>query len=335
MKKHNFYFIGECAVILSLLLLIGVLIKDDRQTVQGKEMVTSTAENEEGFGTEHVEVEIAEEDAEAKNRVVVGATVREKQKETKRISDETEERVGNSLSDNIQGTQNEEDKIKIAVFGDSIWAESDDEIGITENVEAVLNVKFYNCAIGGTSAAVDDEPTNLREWTSNSFNGMMYIATGRLNADQLIPNDAACEVIKTVNFEEMDYIIVSYGLNDYFLDVPVYPETYYDMTSYVGALRHGISKLQKYYPDAEIILTSPTYCEWFKGERQYELGVYVEAARSVAQEMGTHFLDMYHALGKTPDEKTEYLSDGVHLTEEGMALYARSVIDFFGKLQIQ
>ena len=36
-------------------------------------------------------------------------------------------------------------------------------------------------------------------------NGMMYIATGAVAADQIIPNDKACEVIKTVDFSDIDY----------------------------------------------------------------------------------------------------------------------------------
>jgi len=143
----------------------------------------------------------------------------------------------------------------------------------------------------------------------------------------LLSDDKAGEIIQNVNFDEVDYIIVSYGLNDYFSDVPVYPKEYYDVYSYIGALRHGITKLKKSFPQVEIILTSPTYCSWFQGERQYELGAYTEAARSVADEFEVHFLDMYHALGKTPDEKTQYLSDGVHLTEEGATLYANWVIE--------
>ena len=39
MKKHNFYFIGECVIILVLLAVIGFLIKDDKHTVTGKETV--------------------------------------------------------------------------------------------------------------------------------------------------------------------------------------------------------------------------------------------------------------------------------------------------------
>ena len=82
----------------------------------------------------------------------------------------------------------------------------------------------------------------------------------------------------------------------------------------------------------KFILTSPTYCGWFEGERQFELDDYVEAARGVAAEFDTYFLDMYHALGDNPTEKSKYLEDGVHLTQEGLTVYANCVIDFLNNL---
>ena len=36
MKKHNFYFIAECAIILVLLILIGILVKDKQPVTAGK-----------------------------------------------------------------------------------------------------------------------------------------------------------------------------------------------------------------------------------------------------------------------------------------------------------
>lgn len=346
MKKHNFYFLGECAIVLALLVLIGVLIRDEKHIVQGREGVTAVVEvseketddsaflqellKEQGTVTETEgaqETEAMSEEAlanEANNAAVAAQT------------GNTEENVvpANTVSENSATV--EEDEVKIVVFGDSIWNAGRGTDGISEQVMEQLDVEIYNCAIGGTTAAVPEgESTYHHEWTSRSFNGMMYIANDVISASQLIPNDAAYEVIKNVDFDEVDYVIVSYGLNDYFSDISVYPKEYFDLTSYVGALRHGIHKLQKNYPQLEVILTSPTYCGWFKGERQYELGTYVEAARSVAQEMDLHFLDMYHALGKNPDEKTEYLSDGVHLTKEGRTLYAHSVVEYLKTLGVE
>ena len=322
MKKHNFVFVGECVIVIALLVLIGLLIKDDNRGVQKEKtvnsVVVSTDELEKVVEDNFVEASSVKE-SEDLSKVAVETSV-------KSVSNREE-----SISDN-DVLQVDEDKVKIVVFGDSIWNEGRGTDGISEQVMEQLDVEIYNCAIGGTTAAVDGDVPEREEWDSRSFGGMVYVARGIIDADELMPDDAACEVIKQVDFNEVDYVIVSYGLNDYFSDITVYPKEYYDKSSYVGALRYGIHRLQKSFPHLEIILTSPTYCEWFKGERQFELGRYVECARGVAQEMDVHFLDMYHALGKNPEEKMEYLSDGVHLTSEGRTLYANSVIEYLKQL---
>lgn len=333
MKKHNFLFVGECAIVIVLLLLIGVLLKSDENVVHENIMSVVEETKEEASETFSVEEDVVEVQGESLTKLDDDVSLyEEKEQEYLPKQAISNQFADASISDNNL-SENKEDKIQIVVFGDSIWGDGRGTDGISEQVMEQMNVQIYNCAIGGTTAAVDGESTDRDEWTSRSFNGMVYIARDMIDEDELIPNDAACEVIKNVDFNEIDYVIVSYGLNDYFSDIPIYPQTYYDMTSYVGALRHGIHKLKKSYPHLEIILTSPTYCEWFKGERQFELGAYVEAARGVAEEMDAYLLDMYHAFGKNPEEKMEYLSDGVHLNSEGRRLYAISVMDCLKELR--
>lgn len=351
MKKHNFLFIGECAIVVALLLLIGVLVRDEKRMVQGRESVTAVVEVDEDMEEKRNflqkllpgQNDVAEEESTADLEEIENVIEEEIAEDiVEKMHNENHEPAIVSANESIEigdavsaNSTSEEDKIKIVVFGDSIWNEGRGTDGISEQVMEQLDVEIYNCAIGGTTAAVPEgESVDWSDWDSRSFNGMMYIATDIVSAGELIPNDEAYNVIKEIDFDDIDYAIVSYGLNDYFSDIPVYPETYYDLNSYVGALRHGVQKLHEEYPDMEFILTSPTYCEWFKGERHYELGTYVECARSVAQEMDLHFLDMYHALGKNPDEKMEFLSDGVHLTKEGRSLYAHSVIEYLKQLEV-
>lgn len=334
MKKHNFIFGIECVIIVVFLAVIGILIKDEKREVHGRETISTVieVEQEESVATaEMTEAETA--DAEP-----VAAAEDETEESEQAITEEkseaeaAEEDAGEEDSDAAK--EKKDDKVKIVVFGDSIWGDGRGEDGISEQVMEQFDVEIYNCAIGGTAAALEKSQT-LDNWDSKSFNGMVYVARDKISANDLIANDAACEVIKNVDFEEIDYVIVSYGLNDYFSDIPIYPQEYYDLTSYVGALRHGIHKLRKDYPQLEFIITSPTYCGWFVGQRQFELDEYVEAARSVAEEMDAHFLDMYHAFSKDVDKKIQYLEDGVHLTEEGRWLYSRSVIDCLESLGIQ
>lgn len=349
-KMRNRIFLIECAVILLLLGVIGFLLFDKKDP--GSMEVAVAKETEEGFLEENFffwkEDSVSENSALSQNHLV---TVSENNVASVSENAETEEAAADAGSDENGNTGTEiaaegiplntkdvierNKKTQIVVFGDSIWNAGRGTDGISEQIMEEKDVVIYNCSIGGTTAAVYNESTNWETWTSNSFNGMMYITNGLISEDQLIPNDTAAAVFKEIDFEQVDYIIVSYGLNDYFSNVPIFPKEYFDLTSYVGALRHGIHKIQKQYPHIEFILTSPTYCGWFEGERDFGLGNYVEAARGVSAEYETHFLDMYHALGKNPQEKTQYLEDGVHLTEEGRSLYARAVIDFLTANGIQ
>ena len=337
MKKHNFYFIGECAIIFALLILIGVLVKDSQPAAAQER--GSTGPITEIVETEKTEETSAEEVKASWENVVVEEVATAMETENmEAVTTETGENItesavsDNSIADNSD-VSDIENKTKVVVFGDSIWDSERGEDGISERVMEQLDVIIYNCAIGGSMAAVEGESPTWDTWNNSSFNGMMYVANGIADADDILLGTAAYDVITKVDFNEVDYVIVSYGLNDYFADIPIYPQVYYDTSSYVGALRHGVHKLREEYPNLKFILTSPTYCEWFKGERQFELGAYTEAARSVAKEMDTYFLDMYHALGKTPDEKMEYLSDGVHLNEEGRRLYAHSVIEYLKEIK--
>lgn len=321
MKKINFVFWGECIIIFVLLLVISGLIKEreDKNKMAGE--------------ISHVMAKEAE--LENKDSLMMRENV-----ENPKMEVTEEESTINSLelhndevkeNDKIETTEEAIDKMskpQIVVFGDSIWNAGRGKDGISEFIMKEKDVYIYNCAIGGTTAAVYNESTQWDSWTSNSFNGMMYLANDIISEDQLIPNDVVNSVFKEIDFNQVDYIIISYGLNDYFSDISIYPKEYYDLTSYVGALRHGIHKIREKYPQIQFIVTSPTYCEWFKGERQFELAAYAEAARGVAEEMGVHFIDMYHAFGTNPQDKMEYLQDGVHLTTEGREIYSRSVIDF-------
>ncbi|MBR3607493.1 MAG: hypothetical protein IKL51_07970 [Lachnospiraceae bacterium] len=312
MKKINWLFIGECIIILFLLLTIGYLIRMDDGMKAEEMMLVEVRENQQQYIEEELELE-EENVLIEENQVVSGNSL---DKEEINVIENTAEIVERNK------------KTQIVVLGDSIWNAGRGTDGISEQIMKEKDVIIYNCSIGGTTAAVHNESTHWENWTSKSFNGMMYLVTDIIKPENLIADDVAGEVFKGIDFEQVDYLIVSYGLNDYFSDVPIFPKEYYDLTSYVGALRHGIQKIREKYPQIKFILTSPTYCGWFENERQFGLGDYVEAARSVANEMDTYFIDMYHALGKNPQEKSEYLADGVHLTVEGREMYARSVIDF-------
>lgn len=345
MKKVNILFILECIIIVLLLAILGILLKDS--TGNKKEEVTLSEIME-------MESELEEfENEEIENMVSGIVNVADVVDSGDNIYQETElpsegmtvlsENMvsANSLSENDMETvsSNSTENMfmsgkDIVVFGDSIWNDGRGVDGISEHIQEKTGATIYNCAVGGSTAALVGENTDMQNWTSSSFNGMIYVARDLVSAYQVIPDREATEIVRTVDLDEMDYVIVAYGLNDFFSDVPVYPEAYFDIKSYIGALRNGISKLQENYPHLQIIIVSPTYTKLFEGEKQYEIGSYVEAARSVASEMNVYFLDMFHVLGSDEESRTQHLGDGVHMSAEGREVYADAVVRFFENLEM-
>lgn len=332
-RKVNICFILECIIIVLMLTILGLLLKDNNGDRAEKVLWDETA----------AESEMIEETGSEK--VVVHGTVKEPEmisvsennfSEGITLSSNDITVSANSVSEN-QMVPVSYDKFlegkNIVVFGDSIWDDARGQDGISEYIQERTGATVYNCAVGGSSAALVGEDAPANEWTSESFNGMVYIVRNLVSADRIIASRDAYDIIKQVDMEEMDYVIVSYGLNDYFSGVSIYPQTYYEVTNYVGALRNGISKLKEHYPQLRIVMVAPTFTRLFEGEREFVVADYVEAARGVSEEMGVEFIDMFHALGSNAEARTSHLQDGVHLSAEGRELYADTVIQHLQKIE--
>lgn len=342
MKKVNIIFIGECIIIVLLLMVLGLLLKNSSNSSLAKE-----TEKEMAMAGE--EVDIALENTES-NVTVVGSSTSGIVNVTDFVNNTLDDIYvsGNNYAESISDNQAmtvSENMLRmgktlygrnIVVFGDSIWNDARGEDGISEYIQEETGATVYNCAIGGTTAALVEGENSMKNWSSNCFNGMIYVARGLVPAERVLgDNPVVLDIIKQVDFTEMDYVIVSYGLNDFFCDVSIYPKQYTEITNYVGALRNGIIKLKENYPHLKIIVVSPTYTKMFEGEKTFEIGNYVEAARGVAAEMEVEFLDMFHILGNNAESRMEHLGDGVHMSAEGRKVYSDAVIHFLKELEAE
>ena len=233
----------------------------------------------------------------------------------------------------------EEDKLNIVVFGDSIWDMDRSETGIAAQVAEYMNANVYNCAIGGTRATLKDgeSDVNYDTWDSTSLTGMCYVMRGLVDMN-FLEGYPAGGVIRNVNPADVDYYIIAYGLNDYFSGAPIAVSggDHYDPHGYTGALYNALELLKGASPNAQFLLISPTYCQFFfffymvtdSNMRNYGQGTltdYANACRNVAEMSNTLYIDAYSTMGINIYTAEEYLEDGVHLTEAGRTLYARAV----------
>lgn len=314
----------ESVIIIVLLAIIIVLLL---QTASSKRVQDLSEQELEEITekTEDITLEVVEE-------VPQSNPAEELQMEETNVSTEEQEFVSEEKGNNK----------KIVVFGDSIWDGWRDETGIANQVSEQTGATVYNCTIGGSRATSDSNNTDvLGEWNSQSLNTMMYIARGELTAESQLEGLPALDVINSVDFSAVDYVIFSYGLNDYFFNVPVDAETgMYEMDTYMGALRHAANKMRESYPNLQVIFITPTYCDLWPGEEDctnhnFGSGVlpdYVNGMISASEQVNTYLLNMYEKMELNAGNLKDFSDDGVHLNQAGREKYARIVSEYINSI---
>ena len=266
-------------------------------------------------------------------------TTTEQPAETQPASEALQETESQQTEETQVAEEPAEDRLNIVVFGDSIWDMDRGDTGIAAQVANYMDADVYNCAVGGSRATLKDgeSPDNFEKWDSSSLMGMCNILAGKVDPE-FLEGYPAGGVIRNVNPQTVDYYIIAYGLNDYFSGAPIAVEggdNWY-AHGYAGALRNAILLLSQISPQAKVLLISPTYCQFYKEGVMYTdsnmkdygngtLTQYANAARNVAETNNTLYIDAYSTMGITIYTADQYLEDGVHLTVEGRALYAKAV----------
>lgn len=237
----------------------------------------------------------------------------------------------------------------IVFLGDSIVGNG----SITDILEERLGKTVYNGALGGSCMSVNHgytwESIGAMEWS------MVRLAQAIYGDDFTSPLAAVtyAEEYRPVNMlvlnyfyerirglSQMDFsktriLLIEHGTNDYNCGQPVdNEENPMDSTTFGGALRTTLTLLQEKYPDLRIILISPIYCE-IDGIPCYEgnlgggiLDEFVQKEQEIAQEFQVEWLDMYRGSGIWEDNAEDYLYDGLHLTEAGIALIGNQIADY-------
>ncbi len=234
---------------------------------------------------------------------------------------------GAALKREKQKVLRQRGEVEILVLGDSIWDLERGETGIAALLQEELpNVAVYNCAVKGSRAAEDEYGL----WAMAE-----HIACRRKIS---FPADAAAgDILGEVEFENIDYIFIAYGLNDYFGAVKrKNPDDCYDVSTYEGALCSAIELLRESCPGAEFVILSPTYCQGYSygqvvhESTEYDYGGgtgadYAASAERIAEAYGDLFIDNYRELGISIHNGAAYLEDATHLTEKGRRAYAENL----------
>ena len=216
----------------------------------------------------------------------------------------------------------------------------------------------YNAAIGGTCAA-NTKPyiTNTNYYTLLSFfNITKMIEAGDFSAitrNRDMINESNSDlfekhtILSHLDYSVMDYVVIHYGLNDYYCGTPIEGGDPYDENTYEGALRTGIERVHKTCPEATIILSSITYTRYETGDGGTESGYsldfgggtiekYRDGMKKIAEEYPyTVFLDNLSGMGIGDDNYSEegYFHDAMHFDEKGREIYTEGLVDLIESLK--
>lgn len=219
----------------------------------------------------------------------------------------------------------------VVFFGDSIIGNYTGSYSVPGVLTGLSDARTYNCAQGGIPASLDANSLLSFPTSVDYFIGQDAAALPELSG----PFPAALDTYSQDkhNGRRLCFVI-NFGLNDYFGGHPVSnPEDAYDVSTYAGALRVGIDKLQTAYPDAEILLMTPNFITFFTngteilGENSGILIEYVDTAMEIANEYNVICLNNYTDLGINETTASVYLADGVHLNETGRFLLAKRIME--------
>lgn len=237
--------------------------------------------------------------------------------------------------------------MQVVILGDSIMDGDRTESGAADIISEQLNAKVYNMSIGGTTAALlPTESAGYSEWSSCGLLGVVNAILGNISTD-VFEGYAAKEILETCDFSKTDYFIIEYGVND-FLTGKIPNSRYLENgdelavrsdSTYTGALDSAILKLRANFPNAQILLVGPHYCQIFSGKTfigdayslDYGYGPLINFARGAGyvaeqhKEDGVIFFNAFESSGIDAETADEYLEDGVHMTPLGARIYAEKI----------
>lgn len=229
---------------------------------------------------------------------------------------------------------------QVVIFGDSQFGNFTGEDGMAYLLSQKMHANVYNLAIGGKTASVDPEEegnADVDTWEETCGVSMVEAVCGLADPDEVFDVwEYQRNVFYSCDFSKTDIFIIEFGANDYLSGREMYsqlnPTTYF---SYWGALEYMINELREAYPDAQILVCTPTYAQfWESGTGAFlgdsytisnSYGTLFNYAQTAMNIVGEHtnvtVVNAYQNADIDIYSAGEDLLDGLHLTPAGREKY--------------
>ena len=231
----------------------------------------------------------------------------------------------------------------IVRFGDSI---TEDGAIVDEIISAVTGANVINVGVACARMTSDDSSqgydgfsmTNLvfayynqkqgneNPWSYQESQNEITKGNGDDNTEIL-------NRLKSIDFSQVDYVLISYGTNDFAGNVPLggLDDSWWDETgkTFCGAVNFSVSMLLTMYPHLKIVFTSPTWrgrlyedeliCDNAMNSENLMLKHYVKSLKLLCEKNHVQFIDLFN-IGINEFNHAYYLWDRLHFNEAGKVL---------------
>lgn len=241
----------------------------------------------------------------------------------------------------------EKEPAEVVLLGDSIIGRQAETADSYDLLSRLLHASVSNCAFGGNRASLGADSqcsdnmadslclVNLTESICrNDFGAQSADIVSNLEATRVNYFWDHLNNLKRVDFNKTKVMVLEFGTNDYNSGHPVdNSENPYDCYSFGGALRYSLDRIQATYPDVQIILVTPTFSR-VGGELCTEadfgggfLSEYADKIKEIGASYNLPVVDAYTDTGIDETNVDEMTLDGIHLSEEGHAIYCNLLAD--------
>jgi len=247
----------------------------------------------------------------------------------------------------------------IVILGDSSIAHCTDETGIAALIAEKTGANVTALALPESTIALQ-EPSYTIEYAEDAFN-LYYVGVsicgGEMGDYSLlfsalsnIENNGDYynywDALHVIDFDTVDTLIISYGVEDYIAARPLIGEEVYSQQIYglensvAGALDDVIELLQQRFPYMQIIVSSPSFCLVededgnFVGGDTHNTGIgtlgdYVVNMKYVAMQQSVAFVDNYFLPNYNASDYESYLEEnGRYPNAEGREIIADHIVEF-------
>lgn len=229
---------------------------------------------------------------------------------------------------------------KMVCFGDSIT-----NMGYTDTILNDTGIIATNVGLSSGRYAHSDDSNQY----VNAF-AFHNIVDSIVSGDWTIPDTIQdvsgyetqyehIQTIKAINFNEIDFVSIAYGTNDFSSATPMdNPDNKYDVNYFKGAMRYCIRKLTESYPHLKIIISTPIYRFWVNSGDvvddctthtigDFLLSDYNEAEKTVCEEFNLPCINNLENGGINEFNRLHYfnISDGLHPNRNGLSMIGHRI----------